>query len=90
MIHHWDFFGPDAQKTAEHFKIHFEQFTESMKLSPSSSGFFTAQPGHVCFWVELTDAQQAETTEKKLRPRRSLSSEEHNQLLEQINSNSST
>lgn len=30
---HWDFFGPDARKTAEHFLEHVDQFCAKEKIS---------------------------------------------------------
>lgn len=84
MIHHWDFFGPDAQKTAEHFQKHFSEFSKKLAILSSAEGFFSADTGHSCFWVSIPDAELSNETQKKLRPKRSLTESEHNELLEKI------
>jgi len=84
MIHHWDFFGPDAEKTAEHFKKHFGEFAKNLHIDSSADGFFSAADSHVCFWVAIADEQKSELTRTKLRPRRSLTQEEHEDLRQQL------
>lgn len=34
----WDFFGPDAEKTAEHHEIHLKEFIQNKKLSLEITG----------------------------------------------------
>lgn len=85
--HHWDFFGPDAQKTAEHFKKHVDEFANSLSLKIDEDGFFSASQVHVCFWVAIEDEMMADMTQKKLRPKRSLSRQDHINLLAGLDSN---
>jgi hypothetical protein len=84
MIHHWDFFGPDAEKTAEHFKVHFAEFAKSFSIVPEEQGFFSAAESHVCFWTSIALQEHSEQIQNKLRPRRSLSQADHNDLLRQL------
>ncbi|MEN9810271.1 MAG: hypothetical protein RLZZ488_1838 [Pseudomonadota bacterium] len=81
MIHHWDFFGPDAEKTAEHFKKHFAEFCTTLAVQTLEDGFFSAAESHVCFWVAIEGSEHSQLTKDKLRPRRSLSLEEHQSLV---------
>jgi 2'-5' RNA ligase len=84
MIHHWDFFGPDAEKTAEHFKVHFSEFSKSFAITTDDLGFFSAAESHVCFWISVASDEHSELIQKKLRPRRSLSPADHTDLLRQL------
>jgi uncharacterized protein len=43
---YWDFFGPDAAKTAEHFKRHLQQFLERNACAGSETGMSSAGAGH--------------------------------------------
>lgn len=84
MIHHWDFFGPDATKTAEHFRKHLFEFVSVNRIKIASEGFFNASHNHTCFWVEIMSSEESLETQKKLRPRRSLSQHDHNKILEDV------
>ena len=84
MVHHWDFFGPDAHKTSEHFKKHLLEFAQNNHFAIRTSGFFAAEPHHTCFWVEFDTEEASQTAQKRLRPRRSLTQLEHENLLTQI------
>jgi hypothetical protein len=84
MIHHWDFFGPDAEKTAEHFKVHFAEFSKNFSIEPEELGFFSAAESHVCFWISVVSDEHSEHIQKKLRPRRSLSKTDHTELMRQL------
>jgi hypothetical protein len=83
-FHHWDFFGSDSQKTAEHFKVHLEQFLASEPLEPLHCGFFHADETHTCVWLEVSQEAESDLIQTRLRPRRSLTPEDHNQLLQQL------
>lgn len=83
-VHHWDFFGPESAKTAEHFKKHMAEFTQKQNFVPVAQGFFNAHGNHTCFWIEIADPSTAEETKKKLRPQRSLSRNEHEHILAEL------
>jgi hypothetical protein len=83
-VHHWDFFGPEASKTAEHFKKHMAEFTQKHEFAPAAEGFFSAQKNHACYWIEITDPEVAQDTKKKLRPQRSMSRSEHDHILSEL------
>ncbi len=85
MIHHWDFFGPDSAKTAEHFRKHLFEFASSQNFTIQADGMFKAEVHHTCFWVEMNSDEASLETKNRLRPRRSLTRAEHEILLEQIN-----
>jgi hypothetical protein len=84
MIHHWDFFGVDAKKTAEHFLEHYKEFAQRLSIATSDFGFLSASEQHVCLWISITDTTQSSHVEKKLRPRRTLDEAEHQQLLQRV------
>jgi hypothetical protein len=84
MIHHWDFFGQDAHKTAEHFRKHLFEFSARESFVVGREGFFSADNNHTCFWVEFTTETASIETQKRLRPKRSLSALEHESLLAQL------
>jgi hypothetical protein len=84
MIHHWDFFGPDAAKTAEHFRKHLFEFVSQNRFTIANQGFFNADINHTCFWVEIISSEESLETQKRLRPRRSLSENDHQKLLADV------
>ena len=66
----WDFFGPTALGTAEHFRAHLEQFLEKNQLLDCEIGVTSARPGHhAAFCVAPLEIQPV--IERSLRPRRS-------------------
>jgi hypothetical protein len=66
----WDFFGPAAERTAEHFREHLEQFLVQNALSGCEVGLASAGAGHhAAFCVAPSEVQSA--IERALRPRRS-------------------
>jgi hypothetical protein len=83
-LHHWDFFGPDARKTAEHFQKHVGEFAATLSIRIDEEGFFSASPVHVCYWIAIEDEPMAELTQKKLRPKRSMSKPEHIRLIADV------
>lgn len=84
MVHHWDFFGPESSKTAEHFKKHVFEFIRAHQLESYASGLFNAHTNHTCFWIEFEDGSGDHETQKKLRPQRSLSRSEHERILAEL------
>jgi hypothetical protein len=66
----WDFFGPAANRTAEHFRAHLEQFLAQHQLTGCEVGLSSSGAGHQsAFCVAPADVQPA--IEHSLRPRRS-------------------
>ncbi|MBM3381861.1 MAG: hypothetical protein FJY29_05410 [Betaproteobacteria bacterium] len=88
-VHHWDFFGPEAAKTAEHFKKHMTEFTHKQECVPVAEGFFSAHANHTCYWIEIADPQIAAETKKKMRPQRSLPRTDHEEIISELVSSSS-
>ena len=69
----WDFFGPRAEGTAEHFLVHLRQFLQKNECPDMPTGLRSEGAGHQAVFcsppVELEAA-----IEKSLRPRRSVES----------------
>jgi hypothetical protein len=86
MIHHWDFYGVDSAKTAEHFKAHLDQFLAARSIESKQSGFFNADEGHTCVWLAVETGEHSATISQRLKPQRSLTNEEHAQLIGRISS----
>jgi hypothetical protein len=84
MFHHWDFYGADSAKTAEHFYKHLEQFLESASMSASGFGYFSADGAHTCIWIDVDSNEHSALIIKRLRPQRTLSREEHAMLTAQL------
>jgi hypothetical protein len=65
----WDFFGPNARGSAEHFREHLSQFLERHSIEGCDLSLVSAGPGHhAAACVAPLDA--AELIEGALRPRR--------------------
>lgn len=66
----WDFFGPSAPGTAEHFRKHLNDFLARHALTGCEVGLTSAGPGHqAAYCVAPPEAQPL--IERALRPRRS-------------------
>ncbi|HRH38034.1 MAG TPA: hypothetical protein PK760_06800 [Flavobacteriales bacterium] len=65
---HWDFFGPDAEPTAEHFLKHVDQFCAREGISGQQS-WVTKQPVHCTATLEC-DQQYMIAIRDALRPKR--------------------
>ena len=65
----WDFHGPDARGTAEHFQRHLEQFLGREALSGCRTGVREEGPTHWAAWCASPPAWE-EPIRKALRPRR--------------------
>lgn len=66
---YWDFYGPDAQGTAEHFARHLDEFIARNALTGCATGSEVARPGHA-FAHCTADGATVETLRRALRPRR--------------------
>lgn len=66
----WDFFGPTAARTAEHFRKHLDEFLLKNAVGGCETGTSSAGPGHeAAFCVAPLEA--SEGLSRALRPRRS-------------------
>lgn len=70
-IFHWDFFGPTAKGTAEHFLHHLEEFIAQRGIQLCETGLDSADRTHWAAWCR-TAAHQRSIFEKTLRPQRTL------------------
>lgn len=68
IILYWDFFGPDAEGTARHFRVHLDDFIARGALVGCETGIESAGPGHHAAWCKAPDA--AREALMRLRPRR--------------------
>jgi hypothetical protein len=66
----WDFFGPNAQGTARHFREHLSQFLERHAIEGCKLELVSAGPGHHAAAC-VAPSEAAELIEGALRPRRS-------------------
>lgn len=67
----WDFFGPNAERTAAHFKLHLDQFLEKNALSGCETGTTSAQAGHFAAFCR-TPAAVEPALMQSLKPQRAL------------------
>ena len=67
---YWDFFGPNAQPTAQHFLVHLERFLAENACTGCATGLASQGDGHVAVWCRSAPAYEA-SIERTLRPRRS-------------------
>lgn len=69
LLHfHWDFFGPDAQATAEHFLHHVDEFCAGQGIS-GHRHWTTALQGRVTATLACDEAHLP-LVRDRLRPRR--------------------
>lgn len=66
---YWDFFGPRAEGTAQHFVRHLEEFLAKHELEGCTVGTRSEQEGHMAALCQVTEALEA-VLEKALRPNR--------------------
>jgi hypothetical protein len=66
---YWDFYGPKAQRTAEHFLVHLDEFLVRNACAGSVTGLRSDDLGHVAVWCR-TEAQHELAIERSLRPQR--------------------
>jgi len=65
---HWEFFGPDAQQTAEHFKKHLEEFCEAEDIAERRT-YLTTFPRRVISTLECEESHLV-LVRDRLRPKR--------------------
>ena len=70
MILYWDFFGPDAAGTAEHFRRHLEQFLAGEAIDGCMINLESAGAGHHAVACRPPTATATATIVARLRPRR--------------------
>ncbi len=66
----WDFFGPTASKTAEHFRRHLEEFLLKNSVAGCETGTCSSGPGHEAAFC-VAPLETSPGLERALRPRRS-------------------
>ena len=79
-VFYWDYFGPNAQGTASHFKRHLDEFLELHNLGGCVTGETTHAEGHWCAFCAAPEPAH-DTLTQVLRPRREASLEEHEKVL---------
>lgn len=67
----WDYYGPDARGTAEHFVAHLGEFLRKNGLEAAPRGVMAEAHGHASAWVDVPD-DEAERVTRALRPKRTL------------------
>jgi hypothetical protein len=65
---HWDFFGPDAPQTADHFLRHLDQFCAREGIT-GQTHWVTQEPARSIATVEC-DEQHLKVIRDSLRPKR--------------------
>ncbi len=65
----WDFFGPNAERTAEHFEKHLREFLTKNEISHIATGTMSAGDGHRAAYCD-PDALHWESIARALRPAR--------------------
>ena len=66
---YWDFFGPRAKGTADHFCIHLKEFFEQNKLEFDSLGNEYISASHSAAWCKVSD-EVYPAASKALKPKR--------------------
>ena len=74
-VYHWDFFGPSAQRTAEHFRKHLDAFLVENALKGCQTGLGSEGRGHLGVWCRAPD-EAAGPIVATLKPRRATLAEE--------------
>lgn len=68
---YWDFFGPNAERTALHFKAHLEQFLEKNALAGCETGAASERSGHFAAFCRTPKAVE-DALLRSLKPQRAL------------------
>lgn len=69
LLHfHWDFFGPDALRTAEHFCTHLQEFCKTEGVDPIRT--WTTDMNMRCVASLECDEQHLVLLRDRLRPKR--------------------
>ena len=69
--YYWDFFGPHAERTADHFKRHLEGFLRENGCDACSTGVESQGDGHFAAYCKAP-LQHETLIERTLKPRRKL------------------
>ena len=67
----WDFFGPRAEGTAQHFLVHLREFLKKNECPEMPTGLRSEGAGHQAVFC-TPPADFAGAIERSLRPRRTL------------------
>jgi hypothetical protein len=67
--YHWDFFGPRAKPTAEHFQRHLAAFLSEHGCTGTETGSTSSGALHVAIFCRAPPDWQA-AIERALKPRR--------------------
>lgn len=67
--YYWDFFGPRAEGTAQHFLIHLREFLQNNGCPDMPTGLRSEGAGHQAVFCSPPAEFQA-SIERSLRPRR--------------------
>ena len=65
----WDFFGPRADGTAQHFLVHLREFLKKHECPEMPTGLRSEGPGHRGVFCTPPEAFR-EAIERSLRPKR--------------------
>ena len=66
---YWDFFGPRAEGTAQHFLVHLREFLAKNACPEMPTGLCSEGAGHQAVFC-APPAEFAAAIERSLRPRR--------------------
>ena len=66
---YWDYFGPDAAGTAEHFRVHLDEFLLREALQGCTTGVEVSAPGRAAAWCRCPESI-LDVIGRALRPRR--------------------
>lgn len=65
----WDFYGPDAEKTARHHQLHLDQFAEREQLNAPLSGVEIIAEMHTTTFLVVDKAEMIQVRDA-LKPHR--------------------
>jgi uncharacterized protein len=69
--YYWDFFGPNAERTADHFRRHLEGFLRDNGCDGCATGVESQGAGHFAAYCTASE-QHEPLIERALKPRRKL------------------
>jgi hypothetical protein len=67
----WDFFGPNAERTARHHCVHLDEFAEREGVAAAESGVEQVRDNHFAAWMVVQSAD-VDRVRVALRPQRGL------------------
>ncbi len=70
-VFYWDFFGPHAEGTARHFKVHLDEFLTRERLEGCQAGTSSEGANHYAAWCKAPQALE-KLIQQALRPKRVL------------------